>query len=209
MKNEKQIRAQIERRYKKALAEIAAGVKAGKVTEHDAERRRRWLSKERREDRAMLNDAANAGGVVWLRIEIEWHKSRTWGNCPRAEVECSDGQSVYRSTGYASGCGYDKESAAVCEAVAKCAPLSRLLIENAGRIRRNPADVSGVSKCGALPRWSFSGAGMSTFLNSFRPCWNYAKRADVPAFFRGFRIEENHTRLTDSYYLERRARRVK
>ena len=49
-----------------------------------------------------------------LRIDVEWKKSRYWGNCPRAEWRCwfKDG-SFMEGSEYASGCGYDKLSQVV------------------------------------------------------------------------------------------------
>ena len=55
--------------------------------------------------------------VKSLTINIEWRKSRTWGNNPTAyaEVHFKDG-SFERSRDYkASGCGYDKESTVIAE----------------------------------------------------------------------------------------------
>ena len=47
-----------------------------------------------------------------ITINIDWKKSRTWGANPFAEV-WSGGE---YTTGRASGCGYDKRSAAVAQA---------------------------------------------------------------------------------------------
>lgn len=51
-------------------------------------------------------------------ISIEWKKSSTWGNCPRAEIKVQymDGTWEGCEGYYASGCGYDKESTVVAEA---------------------------------------------------------------------------------------------
>lgn len=43
------------------------------------------------------------------RLALVWRKSRTWGNCP--SLETLSGERL----AYASGCGYDKESAALAE----------------------------------------------------------------------------------------------
>ena len=48
-----------------------------------------------------------------INISVEWHRSAVWGYNPSATVAAD-----YRRTyGKASGCGYDKESAAVAEAL--------------------------------------------------------------------------------------------
>lgn len=48
----------------------------------------------------------------FISIRVEWHKSPIWGYNPVAEVVTG----IY-TTGKASGCGYDKESAAVASAL--------------------------------------------------------------------------------------------
>jgi hypothetical protein len=62
-------------------------------------------------------------------ITIEWKKSQTWGNCPRAEIDVRFEDGTYgRGTGYyASGCGYDKESTVVAQA---CNEFFRYLLWN-------------------------------------------------------------------------------
>lgn len=57
-----------------------------------------------------------------LSILIEWKPSRTWGYNPTAHVtltaETADGTHKYQTaTGTAGGCGYDKGSAAVAQAL--------------------------------------------------------------------------------------------
>lgn len=60
-----------------------------------------------------LNAAAAAEGFSWARISVEWKRSRTWGANPTAKLIMAGS----RTTGSASGCGYDKESAAIAEAL--------------------------------------------------------------------------------------------
>lgn len=57
-----------------------------------------------------------------ITIALEYTRSRTWGWNPhatvRATVHDKDNRVIARdmSTDYASGCGYDKTSAAICYA---------------------------------------------------------------------------------------------
>ena len=52
-----------------------------------------------------------------LRIDVEWKRSRTWGNCPRAEWTCWFKDGTYANgKAYASGYGYDKLSSVVADA---------------------------------------------------------------------------------------------
>lgn len=60
-----------------------------------------------------VEDVANAQDVKEIIIAVEWKKSVTWGHNARAEVN-ADG---VITSGYAPGAGYDKESAAIAEAL--------------------------------------------------------------------------------------------
>lgn len=59
----------------------------------------------------------NQNPVDEIVINIEWRKSSTWGNCPRAEALVKYADGTYKTLdGYrASGCGYDKESTVIAE----------------------------------------------------------------------------------------------
>ena len=53
-----------------------------------------------------------------ITISIEWKKSRMWGNNPRAEARVSNAQTCeYFDSGSIGGCGYDKGSTAVANAI--------------------------------------------------------------------------------------------
>lgn len=63
-----------------------------------------------------------------FRINVDWHRSRMWGSNPRAEVWANlAGIRGDYTTGTVSGCGYDKESAAVNLAL-KDNPLMQTLL---------------------------------------------------------------------------------
>ena len=57
----------------------------------------------------------NQKPIAEITINIEWKRSRTWGNCPRCEakVHFKDGTWETSPTYAASGCGYDKESTVI------------------------------------------------------------------------------------------------
>jgi hypothetical protein len=60
-----------------------------------------------------LTEAESAPDIVgYISVNIEWKKSRTWGANPFAECWCGG----YYTTGRASGCGYDKRTAATAAA---------------------------------------------------------------------------------------------
>ena len=67
-------------------------------------------------------DKFSMADISELDIDVEWKKSRYWGNCPRAEWRCwfKDG-SFMSGSEYASGCGYDKLSQVISFAFNKVA----------------------------------------------------------------------------------------
>ena len=67
-------------------------------------------------------DKLSMPNIKRLWIDVEWKKSRWWGNCPRAEWECwfEDGTYLHGSE-YASGYGYDKLSQVIADAFNKVA----------------------------------------------------------------------------------------
>lgn len=60
-----------------------------------------------------LERAAAAPDLTWAAIHVYWKRSATWGYNPTAEMDSNNGH----SEGRASGCGYDKGSAAVADAL--------------------------------------------------------------------------------------------
>lgn len=73
----------------------------------------------------LLNSDLKINKIV---IAIEWKKSATWGNNPHAEVKVFyNNNHIEIFTGSASGCGYDKRSAATAQAFNKCEALKALL----------------------------------------------------------------------------------
>lgn len=106
-----------------------------------------------------------------FRINVDWHRSRMWGSNPRAEVWANlAGIRGDYTNGTVSGCGYDKESAAVDLAL-KDNPLMQTLMMwpklnvntgYSGQVTRvvNKLDY-GYELC-------FGGMGMSEFLQFMR-----------------------------------------
>lgn len=50
-------------------------------------------------------------------ISVEWNRSRIWGMNPTVTARIRSGETYEITTGHASGCGYDKLSAAVASAL--------------------------------------------------------------------------------------------
>lgn len=127
-----------------------------------------------------------------FKISVNWHKSYMWGANPRAEVWASlTGVRGDYTNGTVSGCGYDKESAAVDLAL-KDNPLMQTLMMwpklnvntgYSGQVTRvvNKLDY-GCELC-------FGGMGMSEFLDFMRG--------------NGFAVEEMHGDMFDGYTFRR------
>jgi hypothetical protein len=101
---------------------------AGKITREKAvalaqKRSAAELAKREADQMWKLRSAAAAPVLSFVSISVEWKRSSTWGVNPTATVRTDDG--VY--TGSASGCGYDKESAAVASALNRSPAVMRVL----------------------------------------------------------------------------------
>ena len=69
-------------------------------------------------DLLKLQTVESAGTFKEITVSIEWKKSQMWGNNPKASAKINTGSSYeYTETGSIGGCGYDKESTAVAQAV--------------------------------------------------------------------------------------------
>lgn len=100
-----------------------------------------------------------------ISITIEYKRNRTWGWNPTATVTASlDGVRTDTTTGTASGCGYDKLSAAVCSAFDKNPLLQTLLLWDGWNTVTEKYGAHVVQD----HEWSFGGMGMSTLLRHLR-----------------------------------------
>lgn len=88
----------------------------------------------------LLNSDLKINKIV---INIEWKKSRTWGNKPYCEVKVFyNNNQIETYTGSASGCGYDKRSAATAEAFNKCEALKALLYKAENKRLKSHSEVT-------------------------------------------------------------------
>lgn len=156
-------------------------------TEHDGDRHREYLEvdlpKYRAREEAKLEAADKAGRLLEITIDVNWHRNSTWGMNPHAvawvEFEDELGRNSARGEDRASGCGYDKRSAAVSGALqlgvkkkdsaevrrrkmAARASIDRFVIEHEKLWGEYAVDRLPV------PSLTFGGKGMSTFTRLFR-----------------------------------------
>lgn len=80
-----------------------------------------------------LRTVAVASALSFLSVAVEWKRSSYFGYNPTATARTDDGT----FTGRASGCGYDKESAAVAEALNQSPAVLRVLYEAAEKHMEN------------------------------------------------------------------------
>ena len=83
------------------------------------------IKKEIEKELAHLESVANAPEVDYITVNVEYKRSSIWGYNPAVKVITNSESGFF--TGYASGCGYDKESAAVAEAFSKSLGIMKIL----------------------------------------------------------------------------------
>ena len=156
--------------------------------DNPTDRQRAAAIKEVEKERALyigrLNAANTSEKLTFIRINVNWKKSNMWGYNPTAETWTSGG---YYNTGRASGCGYDKESAAINKALKPSPSLTRFLIENRAKI----GDVYGLSNYAGLPQIEISGKGTSELLFIFRKVKGWTIHEMHGSMFDGYTIEKN------------------
>lgn len=153
-----------------------------------------------------LETAAAAGDLISVSISVEWKKG-SMGYNPTATVTIHDGDGFHQYTGKAGGYGYDKETAAVGEALNQAASVQKMLYqakENA-LATFTPDQIAATKKgyvvesnrdfiaygagYGVLPYFE-GGVGMSSFESVFNKCGflltgrNWGKRFDTYFFER-------------------------
>lgn len=170
------------------------------------------------EDR--LKAADGAGKLVEINIRVEWKRSSMYGMNPTAEAWlCFEDAQYGKRSAYgrehASGCGYDKASAAVsgvlCFGIKKgddeeareskrkaLASLDRFVIEHGEALWKKYA----VSRT-PFPHLSFDGKGMSTFTGLFRQIGYSSSGRAVKDYLIDF---HESARSSDVYHVIRKDR---
>lgn len=128
-----------------------------------------------------IQDMKKSGSLKYLKIAVEWSRSQTWGYNPHVEAwaQYANIGTLY-STGSASGCGYDKESAAVASAINDI--VKPFILKNFSTLK----DSSIYGVCSNHLDFE-GGVGMSSFLKAFRAC--------------GYDVHESHGKTFDSYII--------
>jgi hypothetical protein len=134
---------------------------------------------------------------IHIEIEVNWNRSRTWGWNPSVEMRWEDanGEWHYDShAGGASGCGYDKHSAAVASALNKHFKNLLYSVRNK-RTKNKPYGISYYE--GSFPYFE-GGVGMECYPRIFN--WlGYSMEhvANAKTYDKWVIIEKKHKRKLD------------
>jgi len=182
MKNKKMIINNINKYFNTRIKELKKGAsfcdhKTGVRIEQPTERQTLFeikrTEKRRAELLARVEEAEKAKDIKQIKINIDWVRSRTWGANPHAEVTFiyNDGY-CDRLTGSASGCGYDKKSAAITYAIQKHPAILKLIINNLGKLKKGGhfSHSCYVYSCEGLPILATAGSGVSSVRSVFADC---------------------------------------
>lgn len=123
-----------------------------------------------------------------ISITVNWKRSSMWGYNPQVEIFTNKGEVL---TGTASGCGYDKESAGIADALNKSNNILKLLYKAKNKKmtqkNKNSHDLLGYgSGYGVLPYFE-GGVGSSSLMYIFKKL--------------GFNVKEQHTKKSDYYII--------
>ncbi|MDL2302058.1 hypothetical protein LJC58_06870 [Lachnospiraceae bacterium OttesenSCG-928-D06] len=178
--------------------------KAGTITKETAEqlaikRATKAIDKETAEQLAKLERIAAAPSLEFISISVDWRRSTTWGKNPSAEIRTNTGNYY----GSASGCGYDKESAAIAKALNACDSILKVIYDyKEKQLIEGKTDTSRTACSGrdnreiigygagyaAMPYFE-GGVGASCFWSIFKKC--------------GYMVRENHSKYSDFYSVEK------
>lgn len=171
--------SKIEDSWKTSINDVSSPVFRNKATKRELEKgdREKCLSrmlkkveKQKQEELNILEMIYNSESAISeIVITVEWVKSRTWGMNPKANVtvykdsEYGKSRIGSRESRFVSGCGYDKESTAIAEALNEFLPVRRLLC------KAIDIDVSlpyGIANYSGIPHFS-GGVGSDCFWRVF------------------------------------------
>lgn len=178
-----------------------------KIVELTAARMEKQKDKETAERLAKLERVANAPDLHSVSISVEWKRNPTWGYNPTATVTVHAGNEWKQFGGTASGCGYDKRTAAVGAALNQSRAILKMLYtvkekalatftaDQIAETRKHGTESNANfihygAGYGVLPYFE-GGVGMSSFRGVFEAC--------------GFKCTAcNETKTTDFYHFERK-----
>lgn len=141
------------------------------LVEYTSQRIKRKYEKILQSDIELLEQIAHTSRPTEITIHVEWKKNTYWGNNPHAEVR----DDIKRYFGSASGCGYDKRTAAIAAAANQSLQILKILCTKKeielqrGKTGKNRDIIGYGSGYSAIPKLE-GGVGVSSFRNIFENC---------------------------------------
>ena len=167
-----------------AIRELPPGDKLPeKIIEKITNKRKREINREIEKRFARVHEVEEVEAPASVSVVVEWHKSRTWGENPRARV-AAERVATY---GSASGCGYDKESAAIASALNQNPEILKILYDHAEAGETFPY---GVDVWAGLPSFA-GGCGVSCFYSIFEACGYTFRQVASGEMFDVYEITRN------------------
>ena len=167
-----------------AIKELPPGDKLPeKIIEKITNKRKREINREIEKRFARVHEVEEVEAPASVSVVVEWHKSRTWGENPRARV-AAERVATY---GSASGCGYDKESAAIASALNQNPEILKILYDHAEAGETFPY---GVDVWAGLPSFA-GGCGVSCFYSIFEACGYTFRQVASGKMFDVYEITRN------------------
>lgn len=167
-----------------AIRELPSGDKLPeKIIEKITNKRKREINREIEKRFARVHEVEEVEAPASVSVVVEWHKSRTWGENPRARV-AAERVATY---GSASGCGYDKESAAIASAFNQNPEILKILYDHAEAGETFPY---GVDVWAGLPSFA-GGCGVSCFYSIFEACGYTFRQVASGKMFDVYEITRN------------------
>lgn len=192
MRNYKQQMNAIKKYYNEKIEQVKIadsfwdtkrGFRIPEPTEKDRLREIKYWEKQKELQLSRLEVVNDAPDLNYIKIKVEWKKSRTWGYNPTAEVWTN---THYYNTGKASGCGYDKESSAIESALRDSTSLQKFIIHNLGKLKDN----YGIETKYGLAHLSIGGKGVNELLRLFRGMKNWEITEMHGSTFDGYEIRK-------------------
>jgi hypothetical protein len=152
--------------------------KSGEISEEKAYKKAydkmlKTMHNDRNKKLEKLAKIEQAQDIEQIKISVEWKKSYTWGMNPHVELSAYSCNNCYTSTASASGCGYDKESQAVAEALNSIYGIKKLLVKKIDFIKEQKP--YGITTHNIIPCFS-GGVGMNCFTSFFKEInWNVSE----------------------------------
>lgn len=146
------------------------------LIEYTSERIKRKYRKAIQSELEVLKQIEEAETPKEIVIHVDWVKNTYYGNNPHATI--TDGKRRY--FGSASGCGYDKRSAAIAEALNQSCSILKILCNKKehelqiGKTGTNGKLIGYGSGYSAIPNFE-GGVGIESFRRIFENCnynWN-------------------------------------